>query len=99
MSNLKDLYNKRLEEYNKYVLDKNAYDVRMDEYRKRLAECERTIRSKVDTLPENIKEKVMLVLEQCEGNITSDNVRDRLSLWRKLYSDLERMGLQLLEET
>ncbi len=97
MSKLEELYKERKEQYDKYKQERIAYETRMNDYLTRINKSEEVLRERIQSLPDNIKVMINETIPDLKEPCTKENAAQRLTAWRKVYNNLEQMGLALLE--
>jgi hypothetical protein len=98
MSKLEDLYKEKMAQYNEYQNQKIAYDTRISDYINRIKKQEQVLKTKIDNLPSDIREAIDDILPDLSVECNMDNVRSRLQAWRNVYTTLEKVGLNLLND-
>ena len=96
MSKLIELYNKRKQDYDNYLIEKTKYETLVETYTNKIATAERSLFSKFDAMPEDIKEVVSSVMPNRTEVCNVKNARERLHQWHEVYKILEEKGISLL---
>lgn len=96
MSKLAELYEERKKQYEEYMLASARYQALVENYLTKINKSEVDLKEKFESLPEDIKECVIMHLPNLNEPCTTENARERIEQWRRLYTALESKGMQLL---